>query len=181
MDRYQFEDLISDYIDNTISGSKRKEFEAYCCDNPEAADLLKGVQDTVDSLRTLPKVTVSESFMNKLWARIDTEKSRMAEPQLVRPTKTFLGFTPLYAGLMAVLVVAFVFVGMELMTGGSQPASIQPGFSGEYFKPSAPPLSSAQNEDAVFAESEEDSLDNQESNEGRKIDLENHIQFVKDQ
>ena len=34
MNRYQFEDLISEYIDNEITLSKRKEFEDYMKDNP---------------------------------------------------------------------------------------------------------------------------------------------------
>lgn len=181
MDRYEFEDLISDYIDNTISVSKRKEFEVYCNENPEAAELLKGVQETVESLRNLPKVKVSEGFMDKLRSRIEAEKSRLAEPQRVASTRSLFGFTPLYASLMAVLVIAFVFVGMELMQGDSQPAGLQPGFSSSTLNPTPPSLSSAQNDDALLAESEEDSLDSEESDKGRKMDLKDRIQFVKDQ
>ena len=34
MNRYQFEDLISEYIENELSLSKRKEFETYLEENP---------------------------------------------------------------------------------------------------------------------------------------------------
>ena len=34
MNRYQFEDLISEYIENELSFSKRKEFESFLKDEP---------------------------------------------------------------------------------------------------------------------------------------------------
>ena len=38
MNRYQFEDLISDYIENKLPIAKRKKLEAFMEANPEAKD-----------------------------------------------------------------------------------------------------------------------------------------------
>ena len=40
MNRHQFEDLISSYIENEITLSKRKEFERYMKDNPDSVELV---------------------------------------------------------------------------------------------------------------------------------------------
>ena len=44
MNRYQFEDLISSYIDNEITLSKRKEFERYMKDNPDSEKLVSAIK-----------------------------------------------------------------------------------------------------------------------------------------
>jgi hypothetical protein len=45
MDRYQFEDLVSDYIENKISMSQRKQVEAYLEENPEANQQIDGFNE----------------------------------------------------------------------------------------------------------------------------------------
>ena len=44
MNRYQFEDLISEYIENELPLSKRKEFELYLNKNPEAVSVIESVK-----------------------------------------------------------------------------------------------------------------------------------------
>ena len=41
MNRYQFEDLISEYVENELSLSKRIEFEAYLEENTDAQYLVE--------------------------------------------------------------------------------------------------------------------------------------------
>ena len=53
MNRYEFEDLISDYIENSLSLSKRKEFENYLTEDPEAQSLVDHVRSTIDQLRNI--------------------------------------------------------------------------------------------------------------------------------
>ena len=142
MDRYEFEDVISDYIDHSLSVSKKQEFEAYMEANPEAATLVESVRKAMQEMRSLPKIKTSASFMNRLWARVDIEKSRTAQPERIRKSGTFLGFTPLYAGLMAVLVVSFIFVGMELMPNGSPDLGIPSKYTEGSSARSAPSLRS---------------------------------------
>ena len=43
MTRYEFEDLISDYLENELSFSKRKEFENYLENDPHAKSLVKSI------------------------------------------------------------------------------------------------------------------------------------------
>ena len=50
MDRYQFEDLISDYIENNLSMSQRKQVEAYLEENPEAKHQIKSVKQAMASM-----------------------------------------------------------------------------------------------------------------------------------
>lgn len=181
MDRYEFEDVISDYIDHSLSVSKMQEFEAYIKANPEAAALVESVRKTMHEMRTLPKIKTSASFMGRLWARVDVEKARAAQPERVRKSGTFLGFTPLYAGLMAVLVVSFIFVGMELMPNGSPDLDIPSNYTESTSSSSAPAVRSKPMSPEMVAEVEEDSLNVDENDSEKQRNFKNRIQFVKDQ
>ena len=89
MNRYQFEDLISEYIENELSLSKRKEFEAYLEENPEARSLVDSVRYTMDTMRSLPKVKASPKFNERLMTRIKSDIARSDTPM---PSKgTFFG------------------------------------------------------------------------------------------
>ena len=72
MNRYQFEDLISEYIENELSLSKRKEFETYLEENPDARSLVDSVRYTMDTMRSLPKVKANTKFNERLMTRIKT-------------------------------------------------------------------------------------------------------------
>ena len=90
MNRYEFEDLISDYIENSLSLSKRKEFENYLTEDPEAQSLVDHVHSTMDQLRNIQQVKVSDRFNERLMSRIKNEKL----PQRLKPVsgqKTFMG------------------------------------------------------------------------------------------
>ena len=105
MDRYQFEDCLSDYLENNLSSSKRKEFEEYLKAHSSGEEL-------VDSV-------------GKLQQRIEAEKNRLS---LQSPEKrTYLGFAPFHLGMMVVVLVGLIFVGMELLpTNGIKIPTAQP-------------------------------------------------------
>ena len=44
MNRYEFEDKISDYIDNQLSVSERKDFEDFLNSDNEAKELVESVR-----------------------------------------------------------------------------------------------------------------------------------------
>ena len=44
MNRYEFENLISDYLEGELSFSKRKEFESYLEENEDAKLLFLGLK-----------------------------------------------------------------------------------------------------------------------------------------
>ena len=50
MYRYEFEDKISDYLDNQLSISERKEFESFLENDDEAHVLLESVRKTIKLL-----------------------------------------------------------------------------------------------------------------------------------
>lgn len=110
MDRYQFEDLISDYLENTLSLSQRKTFEAYVENHPEAQKLLEDMKANLNKMHQLPKVQTSPAFMKNLQGRLSAERRMNKHPQ----ANTFFGFSPMYATLMSGLVIALLFVSFEL-------------------------------------------------------------------
>ena len=73
MNRYEFEDLISDYLENELSFSKRKEFENYLKNNPPAENLLKSVKFYKQKISLLPKLKASETFTDDLLKKIKTK------------------------------------------------------------------------------------------------------------
>ena len=77
MNRYQFEDLISEYIENELTISKRKLFESYLEDNPDAKDLVESVRINQGKMKSLPKVSSSSDFNTRLLAKIQKRASRV--------------------------------------------------------------------------------------------------------
>ena len=117
MNRYQFEDLISDYIENKLPIAKRKKLEAFMEANPEAKDQLESIRLLMKSMKKLPEVKTSDEFTEKLMKRVEFEKNRPSAKKYAASTvgKSYFGFTPVYATVMTALVVAFVVVGMQLV------------------------------------------------------------------
>ena len=56
MNRYEFEDKISDYIDNQLSSSERKAFEKYAEENQEAGELLSSTKNVIDLIKSQKKI-----------------------------------------------------------------------------------------------------------------------------
>ena len=77
MNRYEFEDKISDYLDNQLSISERRKFESFLDKDSEARDLLKSVRKTIDLLDTSWPQKASEEFLPNLLKRIEAEKSNI--------------------------------------------------------------------------------------------------------
>ena len=128
MNRYQFEDLISDYIENKLPIAKRKELEVYMEANPEAKDQLESIRSLMKSMKKLPEVKTSDEFTAKLMKRVEFEKNRPSAKKYVTSTvgKTYFGFTPAYATVMTALVVAFVVVGMQLVPKTNNNSTVLP-------------------------------------------------------
>ena len=152
MDRYQFEDLISDYIENNLSMSQRKQVEAYLEENPEAKHQIKSVKQAMASMKSMPGISTSAEFMNNLNRRITSEKEAKS---VVKSTRSFAGYTPLMASLSAVVVIAVVMLGLEFMPDSSNQATFTPAMTEQQINdlPVLPPKTN----DSMLAESEEDS------------------------
>ena len=76
MNRYQFEDSISAYLDNDLSIADRKIFEEYMGSNIEAKTLVDEIRLTMESTKNFRNVKASKEFMPNLFKRIEFEKNR---------------------------------------------------------------------------------------------------------
>ena len=65
MNRYEFESLISEYLDGSMPFKKRIEFEDYIKNNPEANSLVKDIKKTIFDMNKLHRVKVNEGFNKK--------------------------------------------------------------------------------------------------------------------
>ena len=117
MERYKFEDLISDYIENKLPVAKRKEVEAFMEDNPEAKVQMESIRSLMNSMKNLSEIKTSDNFMENLMKNVEFEKNRPSNNNYAAPgrSKTYFGFTPVYATAMSCLIVALVVVALQLM------------------------------------------------------------------
>ena len=110
MDRYQFEDLISAYIENELSLSKRKEVESYLAENPLEEKLIKQVSLNIKTLKNSPKIVAKENFNKRLLERIKSENPNLALRS--KGEKTLYGFSVFHASILissfAVLLMLFL-------------------------------------------------------------------------
>ena len=179
MNRYQFEDLISEYIENELSLSKRKEFETYLEENPDALDLVESVRSNMTRMKSIHRIKASPDFNDRLLARIQTNRA-----QLDRPTpsqRTFFGFTPVHASLMTGLVIAFVFVSMQLFSPEESGLPTQTKIYAEDIVPSLsnPTLQNVNPRAPDLVEAEEDSSLEDNKNKPQK-DFSKQMHFVND-
>ena len=109
MNRYEFENLISDYLDGSIPFKKRKEFEDYMKDDKDAEVLVCNIKTTISEMNNSQKVKVADNFNEKLLSRVKNEGI------VSKPNNTILGFTPFYASILSCLCVAFFVVASQLI------------------------------------------------------------------
>ncbi len=179
MNRYQFEDLISEYIENELSLSKRKEFETYLKENPDASSLVDSVRYTMDTMRSLPKVKANPKFNERLMTRI---KSNIDWNDTPIPSKgTFFGFTPIHASLLTGLMIAFVFVSMQLFYPelGTQTTKRHLFADEKVPSLSNPDLNTVNRTTPDLADVEDDSLDIDPKKQQQK-DFSKKMHFVND-
>mgnify|MGYP003979603615 FL=1 len=180
INRYQFEDLISEYIENELSLPKRKEFEQYLEENLEAKSLVDSVRTTMIQMKTLPKAKVSAGFNERLMATIQKDRDKLLTP--APSQKTYLGFTPIHASLMTGLVIAFVFIGIQLISPEGKMVNNQTQYYADDPTPSLsnPSLKEVNLNPPDFADLEEDSTLEESKNKPKK-DFSKQMHFVNDQ
>jgi len=161
MDRYQFEDLISAYIENTLTIPQKRKFEQYLNTNPQLVETVESVRQVMRALKTSPQVKTSSDFMLRLQQRIARERTKPIQSIPTRSPGDFriLGFKPAYAGLMVALVVAVLFVGTELLPPSSGVEAVPPRMTAKVTpQPSVNAnLPTLQTESNLLANEEEDS------------------------
>ena len=112
MDRYQFEDLISAYIENELSLSKRKEVESYLAENPHEDELVKQISLNIQTLKNSPKIITKENFNKRLLERIKTENPHLTLKS--KSEKTLFGFSIFHASLLISLFAILCILSLEI-------------------------------------------------------------------
>ncbi|MDG2367141.1 MAG: zf-HC2 domain-containing protein [Candidatus Marinimicrobia bacterium] len=183
MNRYQFEDSISAYLDNELSLADRKVFEEYIELNTEAKTLVDEMRLTMESTKNFSNVKASKEFMPNLFRRIEFEKNRPSKKIIEKPSRTLFGFTPLYATLLSILVVSFISIGINLWPDSVLLNRSTPVLTGDINAPTLDLDDLNQNSQSkvfVSKEAKSDTSDTTIINK-KTPSLNNKIQFVKDQ
>ena len=178
MKRYEFEDLVSDYLENSLSLKKRKDFELYLSENPESAEIVDKVKNTIIQMKSVERVTTSVDFMDRLMNKIQVSKNDTM--QYIANQSTIFGFTPLYASVMSSLVLSLVFVGFQLFSP-DLPLSTSGLSTMAQEKPPASldPIIPVKESDSDLTTAENDSLYKDRMDKTNK-DYSGKIRFVKD-
>lgn len=114
MNKYQFEDLISDYIENKIKSNDKNDFEDYLKSNKEAQDLVNSIKFNIEAFKKIPKVKVNEDFNKKLLSKVKIKKNKVVKS---RSTQALLfGFTRSQLLLSLILVFVFSFTSFEILS-----------------------------------------------------------------
>ena len=111
MNRYEFEDLISDYLENELSFSKRKEFDDYLKNDPHAKSLVKSINFHKQKMSLLPKLKASETFTDDLLKKI---KRKSISSKNTGAKTVIAGFSPANISFLAGLFLAFIVVSYQL-------------------------------------------------------------------
>ena len=110
MNRYEFENLISDYLEGELSFTKRKKFESYLEENEEAKLLFFRVKNTLKDMKNSEKISTPEDFNSKLLSKIKYEA-----PLLPSDRSNILGLSPVYASIFSSLCLAVIFISYSLI------------------------------------------------------------------
>ena len=109
MNSYEFEDLISDYLDGEMSFKKTKEFESFLENNEEAKLLVNNVRKSILDLNGLDKAVVSNGFNEKLLSIVKHKK-----PTIINSKNSIYGFSPLNAAIFLTLCLSIMFLSYSL-------------------------------------------------------------------
>ena len=106
MNRYEFESLISDYVEGELSFNKMEEFEAYMEDDVSAKILLNDVKKTLNEMKNIKGVATSDDFNSKLLLKVKDKTSIVGNNK-----NSIYGFTPFYASIFSSLCIAIFILG----------------------------------------------------------------------
>ena len=114
MNEYQFEDLISDYIENKLTFSRRKDIEKYLRENPKAILKVNQVRENISLLKSLPRTKVSGDFDEKLKDRIKNESVKPLKARILTKNNIF-GFKPMNFSFFTFLIFFSMFLSYQFI------------------------------------------------------------------
>ena len=113
MNRYQFEDLISEYIENELSLKKRKEFETFLNENPKYIELIESIKSNIISIKKLPSFRASKSFNENILEKISKNHFQFNH---AKSKNTYFGFSLFDFSVISSFVIAFIILSIQLFT-----------------------------------------------------------------
>ena len=177
MDRFEFEDLISAYIEMDLSLKERKDIEAYLDENPSQNQLVEQIASNMESLKKLPKITSKNNFNQKLMERIKSNNLDMN--MAVTKKGNIFGFTFINASVLLGLLLFLMVLSFEitgLMPSFNNNSSSQFTDNKKFFK-----------KDDTMKKNKKDKTSNpnlttiqNDSTKKEKVDFSRNIKYVKD-
>ena len=119
MNRYEFENLISDYLDGTISFKDRTKIEEYIKLNPEEFELIKNIKNSIKIMNNFDKVSTSEEFDKNLMKKISNVKYNTKR-------NSVFGFTPFYGAIFSALSIALFVMISQLFYNPNNNSNFNP-------------------------------------------------------
>ena len=113
MNRYEFESLISDYVEGELSFNKREEFEVFMENDVSAKTLLNDVKKTLNEMKNIKGVATSDDFNSKLLLKVKNKTSVIGNNK-----NSIFGFTPFYASIFSSLCIAIFILGYTFIPEG---------------------------------------------------------------
>ncbi len=118
MNRYEFESLISDYVEGELSFNKMEEFESYMEQDVSAKILLNDVKTTLNEMKNIKGVATSDDFNSKLLLKVKDKTSIAGNNK-----NSMYGFTPFYASIFSSLCIAIVILGYTFIPNSNDTLS----------------------------------------------------------
>lgn len=177
MNQNEFEDKISDYIDNQLSASERKIFEKYLKENAEAGEQVKSIKNTINLINSQKSIQTSQNFMSNLLHIIKTYKKTPINLMRAQNKNMIFGLSPMNSALMGAFVFSFVFLLVSIVPSGNSffQSNIAPNKKNIVEKNSLQsPGFVNEEKELVSADSSEKTIKSKE-----KIKLGNKIELVK--
>ena len=113
MNSYQFEDLISDYLENSLPLSKRKKFEVHMNNEIGEKDKVEEAKRNIILLGSLDQFPVNAEFNERLKKKKKKGSSKSLYASIYK-SGYILGFKPIYSLMFVSLLITFIFLGNEI-------------------------------------------------------------------
>ena len=108
MNRNQFEDMISDYIENNLSLKQRKKFEEYLHKNEDAMIIISEIKTNMMKMGSFPKLRTNKLFDDKLQTKLTSKKENNQNKNM------FFGFQPVSFAVLTSLIAFAVLFSVKL-------------------------------------------------------------------
>ena len=116
MNKIEFEDLLSKYIENDLSLADRKKIEAYLNDNKEARNLLTSTKKTLRLVNNLESINASKAFNQVLFHKLKKLENRNISTKKHTKKRTYFGLTLRNGAFLSLLIVFFIGVSFNLVS-----------------------------------------------------------------